>query len=262
LPVAKQGFNDLEKAHIARVQMTSDVDRNGIKNYNGIQTKLECQASFSSMLYPSVVSAQSPLMSFGDCAIQFGNSGSPIINSKGEIAAILQGYLSVKQDPHLLDELKKYLLDESYGQLGIGTQLQCVPELGSTRGCGQLMPFDGEMPEDFIKDYQPFNENTLPRVLRTESWKRLTSSSTEVSVLRVPNCIPAQELRVGAVFSFAYQSYRKGINRFLQAEWRPRFEEGERKVAYSIKRVLPDGGELVTSDQALGLGQVALNRCR
>jgi hypothetical protein len=233
LKLSSRGFNANEQADIFRVQMDKNAQTN---TFDGMQTKLECQSSYTTMLYPGVTSPNIPLMTFGDCAIQAGNSGSPAINTNGEVGAIIQGYLSVKDDPKITGDLQSKLLDQSYGQVGIGTQIQCIPELNLSRAaqCGSIVNMNGLMPKDYLNLFSTFDEARLPKITQDETWKTLPApGNDEKTYMRVPKCVSGNDPK-STTYTSMVMSYRRGINRFLQAEWRSMLEPNEKLVNFSV----------------------------
>ena len=204
--------------------------------FDGIQTRLECPASYMTMLYPSVTTPDTPLMTFGDCAIQAGNSGSAVINSDGQVGAVIQGYLSVKQDPEILNQLQPRLLDQKYGQVAIGTQIECIPELNLSRAakCGAILNMDSMMPENYLDLFSNFDLKRLPSAGSENLWKKIPSSSdAEKSYLKIPACVSGQA-EAGTQYPSSEMTYRLGINRFLQGEWRAMLEPNEKQVNFKL----------------------------
>ena len=231
LKVSERGFNADEKAIINRVQMDL-----GPGQYGGIQTKLECQSSYSTLLYPKVDSSSAPLMTFGDCAIQLGNSGSPIFNSDHEVGALVQGYLALNNEDKIKKELQPILIDQGYGQVGVGTQTQCIPELNLARSaqCGPLVSAAAISPQSFLDQFSEFDRSRLPRINGDETWRTLPAPGTdERAYVRTPKCANASDL--GSMrYTGMIMSYRRGINKFLQAEWRAQLEPNERLVNFLL----------------------------
>jgi hypothetical protein len=156
LRISARGFQDQEASTLIRVQMDPVLNHSP---YDGVQSKLNCQASYATFLYPGVTSAASPLMTFGDCAVAAGNSGSPILNSDGEIGSILQGFLLPRtQNTELNLELAAAKLDSKYGQVAIGTQLDCIPEISGLPACANPEPLPTKLPVAFIESSALFSE--------------------------------------------------------------------------------------------------------
>jgi V8-like Glu-specific endopeptidase len=224
--LSPRGFKDAEKATIYRVQMTSDGTQTG---FSGMQTKLECQASYASYLFPSIVEPSGQLMTFGDCAIQAGNSGSPIFNSDGAVSAIVQGYLTPKQDPEIAEQLQANLLDPSYGLLAIGTQIHCMHDVTgvNTRGCDSSINVIPLLPNEYLRNYVSFSVASLPTIPETEQWQEILPSETLAKTfVATPVC------SLDPQFNGVVMTYKKGINRFMQAEWRAQSEMNEHLSAF------------------------------
>ena len=53
--------------------------------------KDQCETIYQSLLFPFTNSSDAPVSTFDHCLAEHGNSGSPLMNSKGEVVAILEG---------------------------------------------------------------------------------------------------------------------------------------------------------------------------
>lgn len=228
LRIAQRGFADGETATILRVQMRDN------RTHDGDQGVISCKAAYRTMVYPSLQSDRSPLMTFGDCPIQKGNSGSAALNSAGEVTAIIQGYLTPPEDPKLRDQLSSLLLDPNYGEVGLGTQLACAPELSRVAGaCTPIPQMFTRYPRLYASGYAgDFDPRLLPPAGAQERWKPLAAPSAEQRLfIRTPVCVSA----AGATGSFqsSIAGFQRGINRSLQAEWRQVVRPGERTVVFN-----------------------------
>lgn len=251
--ISKRGFKNHETATIFRVQTTQNTQTH---NYDGIQTKLVCQASYSTIMDININSSKAPLMTFGDCAIQDGNSGSPILNENGEVGAINQGFLNVKEDS-FSELLKPYLLDEGYGEVALGTQLRCIPELVGSIGnaCEGLKVFHALYPKEYMNTLGGFSETLLPKLPVGNTWKTFSSTHPMIkNFISVPDCISNREVH-SPDFSFTAiaMSYRLGINARLQAEWRSLYREGENEFLFVVqKNLAPEATFVDFTNSAIG----------
>ena len=210
---AASGFSDAESASIFRVQMDGD------GSYGGTQSLLKCEASHSTFLYPQLSNADLPLMTFGDCNIQLGNSGSPVLNARGELAAVLQGYLVVREESDIQKEVEQALLEGGYGLTAVATQMKCLgipgKEAEGAGNCAPIPPLESLTVADFLGSRAPWKSEILP-VLES-GWKWGEVKSTEVNRKHFrssPVCggsleFEAEELR-----------YRKGLDSKLKAAWK------------------------------------------
>lgn len=234
LKVSKRGFRNHEKASIYRVQMTKDPNSG---SFDGIQTRMECEASYRTLMNVNVSSSYVPVMTFGDCSIVNGNSGSPILNSYGEVAAINQGFLSIKNEV-FIEQLKHYLLDGSYGQTALGAQTRCMPELvgDEAQACEKVKPILGHFPKDYLKTFNEFSMSILPSIYSRLNWTEFSSGlSNHKSFVTLPKCIGSKDFQ-NKSFSFtsSLMSYREGFNSKLQGEWRPLFSMGEKQTVFTM----------------------------
>jgi hypothetical protein len=223
--LSSRGFMDGETSVIYRVQMgTFD----GV--YGGNQDRLECQASYGTFLYQKLQTPDSPLMTFGDCAIQAGNSGSPIFNQNGEMGALVQGYLTVLHERIQIEDLSALLLDGVFGEVGIGTQAACMAELNPARAAVCLGVFDleGVQPRDFVNLNKPFDAQMLPKSAKGWNWKSiLGSQELKPAFFYGPEC--ASE----SGFQSKIIQFEKGINRRFQVDWRETGLPGGRSVEFT-----------------------------
>lgn len=232
--VSKRGFRDLEKATVYRVDMTQDL---ATQTYDGIQSKVFCQASHSTMLATNVRSSLSPLMTFGDCPVKPGHSGSPILNSNGEAGAINQAFLTPKDDT-VTDQIRKFLLDDSFGDLSYGTQVRCVKDLVGdiAWSCSSQEPIRALFPEDFLRERGPFDSKMLPPAPLLAYWSEIPSQTKDwnsSSWVMLPKCISQKEANSSGFRIISLMlSYRLGLTRHLQAEWRVQGRLGDRKTVF------------------------------
>jgi hypothetical protein len=224
---ATKALENLEQTRIYRVQM--DGEKTG--HYDGSQGVLQCSVSYSTFLYPGINSPFSPLMTFGDCAIQAGNSGSPILNSEGKIAAMIQGYLSLKEDTELHKEIQASLLDDSFGQVGVGTQIQCMEGIEglAPSQCNSVPDLNSQTPKEFLAHFSRFNEKELlPGMPVGHRWIEVPQLKE-----RQRRFVTGPQCGDSASFESTEMEFRVGFNRFFQAEWRPETRFGEKVHVFS-----------------------------
>jgi hypothetical protein len=216
-PFASRALEDGESVRIHRVQMKGGKT----EGFGGTQEALRCDVALATYPYPLLDSKDFQLTTLGDCAIQEGNSGAPLFNRDGEISGMVQGYLRVSEEEASKTEFRNFLLDSSFGQTAVGTQLGCIPGLPafSNAPCLAAPPLSGRTPRDFLERNPIAKTPLLPLIEEGFEWK-------ESSVLE-----PFQRQYVLASSRGDAQMthgrtlrYRKGINRELRAEWR-RVEE-------------------------------------
>ncbi len=241
--LSRRGFRNREKSVLIRVNMTQD-EATGI--YGGIQSRANCEASYQTLFATNIRSSLSPVMTFGDCPVRHGYSGAPFINSNGEVGAMVQANLSVSSDT-VRDQIRKFLLDEDYGDIAYSTQIRCVRDLVGTTAlaCSSEGPFQSSTPEGFLRAHQVFDASSLlPNPSSQAFWSELNSTSSDEyqkGFVMLPKCISLKEAQSPS-FSIISTliSYRLGLNRFLQSEWRMRGKMGDRQVVFvSSKRNAP-----------------------
>ncbi len=261
LRLSKRGLRDLEKAEVYRVDMIQDLNT---LTYDGVQSKVICQASHQSMLATNVRSSLSPLMTLGDCPVKPGHSGSPILNSNGEAAAINQAFLTPKDDS-VTEQIRKHLLDESFGDLAYATQIRCVKDLVGdlASACEAEEPIRALFPDDFLREQGGFKPKNLPQAPLLAYWSEIPKQSNEMNLsswVMLPKCVSQKEASSSGfrIISLII-SYRLGLTRNLQAEWRIQSKYGDRKTifipalqnpssrsgaAFELEMVSPDAGAI------------------
>lgn len=218
-PQSQRGFQNTELANIYRVQMVTSSSG----QMNGIQTRLICRASHRTMLYPAVQDSRFPVMTFGDCPIESGNSGSPAFNANGELAAVIQGYYVLKDMPEVERELQELSIDSDFGKVAVGTQVMCMSALNprSNVQCTSWVGAMGMKPHSYA---QQFGSVPLPKVPYStpgKQWRRPTQelTSNAITFIQTPKCLYLTELESQEL---TLKKYRKGLSRAYVMEWRER----------------------------------------
>lgn len=213
---------DHENMNIYRVQMQGAEG----DPLDGAQERLRCDVARRTYSYPALDSGKFELMALADCAIQAGNSGAPILNGKGELVALLQGYLRLTDEESAQAEFRDHLLDESFGQTGIGTRISCIPgihpgEEGVREGrCVKAPPRSGQSPREFLEKDDTAMIPPLPSASEDFSWLDIVEAlSLEKHFVEAPRCRKSPRVRLRTLI------YQKGINRELRAEWRRKWED-------------------------------------
>jgi hypothetical protein len=92
--------------------------------FYGRLVRTKCTAMYASSLLPRATNADSPVMSFRDCAVEHGNSGGPILDADGNLRGLIQATL--EHEAFNAKLLAQQTLDGTVARLGIGTNLACV----------------------------------------------------------------------------------------------------------------------------------------
>jgi hypothetical protein len=121
LKISREGFKDNSLYQLVKVNPKS------ISPMVGELTRQICQAKHNSILVPDSNEDQSSNMTFGDCEVRQGNSGSPLLDSEGNVSGLIQitvdsAELKKRMDEHSLPVLDNQLV----APLGIGTSLSCL----------------------------------------------------------------------------------------------------------------------------------------
>jgi len=91
LKVTREGIGDGHSYDIWRVD-----EEKGIFPNSFLISRLTCQAKQGTGLFPQFRQDQSPLAIFNRCHIVQGNSGSPVLNARGEAVGIMSAYFRVE----------------------------------------------------------------------------------------------------------------------------------------------------------------------
>jgi hypothetical protein len=225
-PLSEREPQNREPMRIIRVQMQGG--KGG--PYDGAQESIRCDIARGPYSYPGLDSGRFDLMALGDCAIQPGNSGSPVFDQKGELLGVVQGYLRLSDEESAKPGFRELLLDESFGQTGIGTRISCIPgvlresEEGVESRCVKAPALSGRAPRDFLEQDATAEAPQLPEAPEGLQWREIESALLlERRFARAPVCAREQpRIRLQTL------RYHKGINRELCAEWRAEGESFER----------------------------------
>ncbi len=99
------------------------IDHNGIKEHQKLTfwridgltqsfiRKDTCSAIYNSLLFPFTDSPTSPVITLKNCSAEHGNSGSPILNDKGNVVAILEGMNNQKNAVFFKEKFKPAKLE-------------------------------------------------------------------------------------------------------------------------------------------------------
>jgi hypothetical protein len=237
LKISARGFRAHEAAMIHRVQVQSNASNSSA---DGVQTFLNCKNVRHTLFYPEV-NDNTALTTFAGCTIQEGNSGSPVLNSDGEVGAVIQGYEQLDSSNAESDQFFRALaLDSNYSPLLVGTQLKCVRELFPNASCAVGVNSEVVDPEKFVSEAQ-FNLNALPPAARGFQW-RLAEGIPEVTSAKekayrrfaqVPECFSGSmgegEVKLPAMI------YARGFNSHYQAEWRSLYSAGEANLNFKLR---------------------------
>jgi hypothetical protein len=117
LRISREGLPDhsISKLNKANPTLAASGDY-----YTGSLQTVECESIQHTLHVPSFVDAHSPVATLAGCAVVGGNSGSPLVNSRGEAVGIIQAYFEPRfEDPNSLLENKQDLVN-------LATNLACV----------------------------------------------------------------------------------------------------------------------------------------
>lgn len=94
--------------------------------YNGVINKKNCSPIFNSYANPFSTKSDSPMISTGNCYLEEGNQGSPLLNARGELVGILGANL----DRNISNYLQQSgLLGEKMSGISHASNLACATEV-------------------------------------------------------------------------------------------------------------------------------------
>lgn len=116
----RSGFKDQDEYQIVKI------DPQSTTSAIGAMTRATCKAKHNSIVVQDSGDDRSLNMALGDCQIVHGNSGSPLLDSEGQVRGVIQ----IKFEESLLGmallKLSTPLLDDSVGTLSAGTNFACL----------------------------------------------------------------------------------------------------------------------------------------
>ena len=206
LIVSRNGFKDGETYNLVKVDPTTDVAA------IGSMISVPCLAKHNSAMVPNSNNDASPNMEMADCTVVHGNSGSPILDSNGQVRGVIQAVFN--NDALTLQfGLKNIPLLESLALLNLGTNYSCLPlppgvTTSSTfpASCASLnnsaqsdkareAALDAKITQDLNQNLQVFNPDAEFQWTFIEykggagDISAYSSSSTQKKVVAVPKCI-------------------------------------------------------------------------
>ena len=279
---ASQIDSTFKNADFAFIRLASAVDRPALHiTHDGLQDKAilkiekmdpfqgngipeaylredNCRVVYGSALTEAASSLQSPVMAIGDCKVVHGNSGSPMINSNGEVPAIVFAAMDNEAMDRLLSNsasLGLAKLDATDTPLGLATSYACfaVPNESPSSlnsSCGQ--PESAAKSAGFsdqdkaaIKDRFEKSANQADPTLKwtisavkahkLNMFGSLEPDASSTVLVMTPECIRSEKALLDEVPHSFFGGYAEdeqqqvdqpmwtmqvGVNRYLQVEYR------------------------------------------
>jgi hypothetical protein len=240
--LARKGLSNGDETRVFRVQMDGD------SGFGGTQSLLRCQASHRTFVYPQIDSADTPLMTLGDCPIVLGNSGAPVINVSGELSGIIQGYLALRQSDQLEQELRDRLLDGTFGLTGVATQTHCLDRIGadSPATCIPLPQLQSMSVGEFVEKLLPEGPESFPELSAAWKWYPDSNGAPDSRAYRSgPVCASVPE------FDSEELRFKSGIDSRLQAVWRRTDED---RQSLLLKKTVETPDSVIYGSGSVSLG--------
>ncbi len=184
-----------------------------LASLTGVIQSQRCESAAHSYRMPVYQNEKSSVFVLGDCESVPGNSGSPVLNQKGELVGLLQAALPISASglaewtPHLDGA-------ETFASLAMGTSLRCLrAELNSwqwNEECVGIQEADVAAARPRVRQVlgtakleQAIAEALAPYIAQTKlfGWQRLeveTKALTRTEML-FPRCVAAAEEWAGEV---------------------------------------------------------------
>ena len=221
LKINTGGVADNEILHIVRMTPNVSIHRGVIEN-------LDCRVRQNTIITPVFSNNLSPVVHFADCNIVHGNSGSPALDSSGQVKAIVQQVSDMSKMKN-----NRFNITKNFGR---GSNLSCVkvPQAGlngsdspacsadlsdaAARAGTQKLFKDAYKIElikkDFKEQFQVWNQ-TAPKMI---FWKlgadELSKNDMDSGLLMrlhaTPLCLAPSDKKVGWL-----HDYREGSRLFL-----------------------------------------------
>jgi hypothetical protein len=110
------GFEAAKIYHLAKVNPIQQGN-----SFAGELTHTDCRAVYATEYTPATKGPASPVIAFGDCSIEHGNSGSPILDDLGRIHGVIQAMAGGLFGGTRYDDFDRRAMN-----VGMGTNLGCV----------------------------------------------------------------------------------------------------------------------------------------
>ena len=167
----------------------------------GLLQKDNCKAVQNSYVLPGFNKNLSSTVTVADCAIQGGNSGSPLLNDAGEVAAIAQALVHIDDNPVAQNILKTYANTDHFAPMLFASSFACITLPGQSnldmpKECVDQITANPKYIETKISpDMNSDLQNEILQLLPTHNsefqWqvKRINPSNFYASYNLVPKCV-------------------------------------------------------------------------
>ncbi len=124
-PVLGFSGDGFEASKVYHVEKVNPIQNRDELAFTGELTNADCRAVYATEYTPATKGPGSPVIAFGDCEIEHGNSGSPILDDLGRIHGVIQAMASGFLGGTRYDDFEKKPM-----KVGMGTNLGCVNQPG------------------------------------------------------------------------------------------------------------------------------------
>lgn len=235
LAISRQGATD-SPSTLHRVRTTKE---NGV--LVGRLGRATCDVALNTIPTPFAASESSPVVSLGTCDLSPGDSGSPLLNDRGEVWGLVQSFFP--REWHHISSLNNQRFPALNKRIGLATNLACV----ST-------PFsDGKaLPEACAVDYSKFQsieknwghlkaagdqtysdeaassavtramkEHLVLAPLPVAEWRASGAFTNDGSMIALPHCVNRKTgLQSKYAFTIPSMTIESGINAYFQHSFR------------------------------------------
>ena len=276
LKMSRDGFKDGADYKIVKIDPQSSSAAVG----SMIQTT--CKAIHNSIIVPYSDDNKSTNMAMADCEIVHGNSGSPLLDSQGQVQGVIQLTFEPEALTSNLDKQSVHLLASTIARMGGGTAFACmdlpaeVPAASLDPRCAAITATRDPKVDPskvLLEKVGERLEIELKRISASLShdfqWEFIKSqngsggtipeSSSVQNIIPVPSCIQDMKaLLVGPSMDLTLPllSLEMGLNHYLVIDYRLSHAGGSvaSKLAYSVDDLNHNGtSKFVLSENSTGL---------
>ena len=215
LTISRRGFEDGQFVRVTKID--PDLTR---ERFRGNIYTTKCKTIFGST-FTNTADRYSSTMTFADCPIIPGNSGSPILDENGAVLGIVQAKLQIAEMESSLKKVDTQLQDGYLALLSMGTNFACINHslLGAT-------PVECKDHHEAAPQTLKQSDNMLAARLKNYDLIKAPFQWTSREMIRngarvlapFPSCIEVHELNISQNREYQYPFYRikQSVDRYLR----------------------------------------------
>lgn len=236
-----------------------------------------CEVALNTIPTPFADSIQSPVLSLGTCELKPGDSGSPLLNSQGEVWGLVQSFFP--KDWEIVAPLNEQRFPALNKRIGLATNLACInTPFADARPLPEACDVDFSEFQDPQENWnylkargdqtyasdvanaavtRAMNEHLMFAPLPVGRWKATEDLTADRTTTALPQCI-TRSLPIAPVYYFTMPAMRitSGINAYFQHDFRAapteRIYNAKLEIDFPIATLsLSQGGTTVVSIDSL-----------